>query len=341
MTDKIIGRIITPKEIFGSDNYTLTVEITNLTDTILNISSINPELIPGDIISAEESASTTELDDLEEQKRKLVRELDIQISKAYDEIYNTTSTIDIILAPFTLYVRFLSKAMSALTENTISQHESRPSWAYQALKINEWSDVEKLETEIINQLKDESFLKKAFLINKDKLQSCLDKISKAQTSTKASLNLETGITIQPKETLSFPFRCISPYRFSTKIFDIQFTISYKSTNLEIQGNYPIRDAVKIFSSTSAITFGSVTGSILGFAVKNTLINSFDWFDKTFWSTLIGSITLSIIFGISTAKSSDSKKIISVENFAGGLLIGALCALFSSKLISYLEHFIPQ
>ena len=342
MTDKIIGRLITPKEIFGSDNYTVTVEVTNLTDTVLNINSIDPELIPGDIISAEESASTTELDELEELKRKLVRELDLQVSKAYDTIYNKPTSLDIIFAPITIYARLISRLISTIDEKGITvRDESKPSWANQALKINEWSDVEKLEIEIINQLKEDAFLKKAFLINKDKLKNCLDKISLAQSSTTSNLNLDTTITIQPKETVSFPFRCVSPYRFSPKVFDIQFTIAYKSENLDIQGNYPIRDSIKVYTSSSAITFGSITGAILGFAVKNTLVNSFQWFDKTFWSTLIGSITLAIIFGIGTAKSSDSKKIISIENFAGGLLIGALCALFSNKLIGYLEHLIPQ
>lgn len=342
MTDKIIGRLFTPKEIYGSDNYTVTVEVTNLTDTVLNVTSIDPELIPGEIISAEESATTTELDELEELKRKLVRELDLQVSKAYDSIYNKPNSLDIIFAPITIYIRLISRLISTIDEKGITvRDESKPTWANQALKINEWTDVEKLEVEIINQLKEDSFLKKAYLINKDKLKNCLDKISAAQNSTNQNLNLDTAITIQPKETVSFPFRCVSPYRFSPKFYEIQFTISYKSENLDIQGNYPIRDNIKVHTSNSAITFGSITGAILGFAVKNTLVNSFTWFDKTFWSTLVGSITLAIIFSIGTAKSSDSKKIISIENFAGGLLIGALCALFSNKLIGYLEHLIPQ
>ncbi len=342
MTDKIIGRLITPKEIYGSDNYSVTVEVTNLTDTVLNISSIYPELIPGKIISAEESATTSELDELEELKRKLVRELDVQVSMAYESIYNKTTLFDIIFAPVTIYIRFITRLISSIDEKIITlRDESKPVWANQALKINEWTDVEKLEAEIINQLKEDSFLKKAFLINKDKLEKCLDKISAAQNSTNHNLNLDTTITIQPKETVSFPFRCISPYRFSPKFYEIQFTISYKSENLDIQGNYPIRDNIKIYTSNSAITIGSISGAILGFAVKHTLVNSFTWFDKTFWSTLIGSITLAIIFSIGIAKSSDSKKIISIENFAGGLLIGALCALFSNKLIGYLEYLIPQ
>lgn len=219
--------------------------------------------------------------------------------------------------------------------------DSRPVWASQALKVSEWSDVEKLETEIVSQIKDDLFLKKAFLINKEKLKNCLDKISEAKNSTKENLPLDTSTTIQSKETVTFPYRCVAPYVFSMKDYDIQFTISYKNEKSAVQGNYPVRETIKVLASKSAIVFGSITGALLGFSVKNTLVSSFEWFDKTFWSTLIGSITLAIIFGISTARSSESKKIITIENFAGGLLVGALCALFSAKLIGYLEKFIPQ
>lgn len=342
MTENLIGRLIVPKEVSGNTKYSIIVEITNLTEHVLNISSIYPELVPGEVISIEESSNSSELDELEELKRKLVRELDAQVIRAYDRIYNQHSYIDILLAPINLYSRLFSNLLSNLEGKSISiVDDSRPSWAYQALRINEWSDVEKLELEIITQLKEDSFLRKAFLIDKEKLKNCLEKISIAKNANASDLDLDTTITIQPKETVSFPFRCISPYRFSPNLYDIQFTVSYKSQNLVIQGNYPIRDNIRISTSPSAITWGGITGAILGFAVKNTLVSKFIWFDKQFWATLIGSIVLAIIISMGATKNADSKKIISIEHFAGGILIGALCAIFSDKLIMFLEKLIPQ
>lgn len=345
MTEYIIGRLYLPKELYGSDEYSISVELTNLSDSPLIISSISPELIPGEILSVDEATTTSEIDDLNELKRRLVKELELQVAKAYEHIYNKPSKWEIALFPILLYVRVFRRIMVPI--NSISEKgvfildDSKPSWATQALKVSEWTDVEKLETEIISQLKDDSFLKKAFLINKVKLRNCLDKISLAENSSTTNITLDYETTIQSKETVTFPYRCVAPYVYGLKSYDIQFTISYKNETLDIQGNYPIRDTTKVFASKSAIVFGSITGALLGFAVKNTIVNTFIWFDKQFWSSLVGSITLAIIFGIATARSSESKKIITVENFAGGLLIGALCALFSIKLIGYLEKFIPQ
>jgi hypothetical protein len=346
MTENIIGRLYFPKEIYGNDEYSITVEITNLSDSALIITSIAPELIPGEILSIDEANTTSEVDDLNDLKRRLVKELEIQVAKGYENIYNKSKSLDIILFPFSLYSRIFRLLLllpinNAGTKGIFILDDSKPAWASQALRVSEWSDVEKLEIEIISQLKDDSFLKKAFLINKEKLRNCLDKISQTENSTPKNMALDYEGTIQPKETVSFPYRCISPFVYGLKNYDIQFTVSYKNENLDVQGNYPIRDSTKVFASKSAIAFGAITGAILGFSVKNTLINTFVWFDKVFWSNLIGSITLAIIFGIATARSSESKKIITVENFAGGLLIGALCSLFSVKLISYLEKFIPQ
>lgn len=335
MKENITGRIFMPRELYGSDEYSITVEITNLTDSPITINSIVPELIPGKILFVEESEVTSEIDNFEEQKRKLVKELEMQVEEAYDIIYRKTKTPDKIFYTIIAVASLFSVSSEDITDN------SRPNWANQALKVNEWSDVEQLDSLLISKLDDDSFLKKAFAINKGKLRKCLDNILEMANTNEEHQTFDAGLIISPKDSITIPYRCVAPYVYSMKICDIHFSVFYKNEKLDIQGSYPVRESAKIFASKGAIVYGAIVGAVLGFAVKNTLVNSFVWFDKAFWSTLFGSITLAVIFGVSTARSAESKKILTVENFAGGILIGALCALFSTRLVEYLAKLIPS
>ena len=62
----------------------------------------------------------------------------------------------------------------------------------------------------------------------------------------------------------------------------------------------------------------------------------------FWGPLLGAIVLSWILATAIMKTDDAKKkFITIEDFTGGIFIGAIAGLFSEQIIEYLKTLIPS
>ena len=92
---------------------------------------------------------------------------------------------------------------------------------------------------------------------------------------------------------------------------------------------------------SRYLWGAVLGAVSGFVVKLAFVSSIPWFSTPFLIQLAGSVLLALIVAFATSKSPEKKKIITVEDFVGGFVIGAVSSLFSEQLISWLETLVPK
>src|SRR2546428_14148771 len=84
MPEAVKVAIRCPRALYGSEEYTATVEVSNIKETALSGVAVEPQLVPGIVISTQEAASSSEPEPLEDQRRTLVTELEEQMARAYE-----------------------------------------------------------------------------------------------------------------------------------------------------------------------------------------------------------------------------------------------------------------
>jgi hypothetical protein len=333
MPEKLKVLLRFPRLLFGSEEYSLVVEVTNLTDRVLTDLAVDRQLLPGVPLSVQENPSYSELDDLDNQKRQLVQELEALGEKAYErKRMRKMSAIEKLM----LFYTNIPLITASIVTKSSSSIISLPRWARQASRIKEWPDVERLEELLIADEPEDSFLRKVFLLDKEKLRECLARIAQVRDSGNQQTNLSDTISIQPGETISFSFRYRAPHLYRQRIFDTQVRVSYKDPSSSVSGNYSLGETVSFGPSYFSVPVGAAIGATVGFVVRAVFLAQSSWGLKNFGAQLLGSILLALVVACFTARSSDSKKIITVEDFLGGFIIGALAGLFSEKFLQFLN-----
>lgn len=332
---KIKVDISEDEQIFGSSTYSITVNITNISSKDISNLDIEPTLVLGKKLNYNYNIQELELSELEIKKKKLIKEMEWQIDKAYEKNrYSKKKLFDVS-----------TDILSALLDNAFTQYinlfnikkiiMSTPDYVNEAFRIDEFEDVEILERDFISTLKEESLIKKGFLINKIKLEKTLQKIESKNTE---NAKIDTGINLAASETISFPFKFRAPNLIRRKISEIQFKITYKDPDTDTIIYSSSGKKVTFSPSTFAVPTGCMLGSICGYFIKLILILS-KTLEQINYNTLIGSILLGLVVGLLTSKNNEKNKMITVEDFTGGFIIGALVGIFSDNFIEKLKLFI--
>ncbi|WP_019498359.1 hypothetical protein [Pseudanabaena sp. PCC 6802] len=213
MSEKARVTLLHPPNLFGSERYSLTVEIVNTSDNPLTDINVNAVLIPGKNLSYQEDKKFKESTKYELEISELLEEINLQVNEAYkilnahiDEKSANASTKNIgrIQTPIITMnikqrvnqdsntsklkriLRFLNSELiveeldflpvfkwesdSSYLRKLASKEPIIPIWAKTATRIEAWEDLESVQELLINQLPDDSFLKKSFFINKQKLK---------------------------------------------------------------------------------------------------------------------------------------------------------------------------
>jgi hypothetical protein len=344
LSPKLLATIRPDKDIIGGEIYTILVEISNESGIVIDNISAIPQIIPGALLAEREGPQNTELEELEAKKRQIVREMESQVSLAYErKIWRELSRWERVMAvlarnmstllpfiPLPFFLRDLagnfSKEFSVL---------SIPVWARQALRIEEWADIEQLEREIITYEEESSFLRRAFLLNKEKLCALIEKLDRLQINNKETDNLRDVYTIQPGESISFPFRAKAPVVFRIKDYSVQFLISYGDRQQNKTGTFSTNAIIRFYPSALTISIGVLIGAIGGLLVRVGMVQSQHWFTPSFWGNLVATIVLALAIAFITARTPDSKKPITAEDFIGGFILGVLSGIFSETIIQRL------
>ena len=328
--ERIKINIITPKTIFGNEEFTVIVEITNLMKQPIHNLMVDELIFPGTKSTLKENPNYSDLESLITYKNTIAREMESQIAKAYErQRLKDMTALERFTYIYTELFYTILIPRNFLKFYTISEI---PYLAKEACKIVDWEDVIRLEQEIINNESNNSFLKKMFLINKDKLKRCLECIAFQNKSRDiGKIELENSFKINPGETMAFPFKYKAPTLLKSKEFDVQFKISYIVECEAACHNQSTGEKVCINASPFSIPLGALLGAIAGYLIR-TINQSELRFNSSFWYNLIGSIILAIVFALITAKNSSAKRIITVEDFWGGIVSGAIAGMFSENLI---------
>lgn len=335
MSSKIKVALKISKELYGGQDYTIIVEVTNTSDKPLTSIEVDPQLIPGTILSQQETESYSELDELQERKRRLFREMEEQVATAYEQ--QRLRKLNIRQQVVLVYARMPDVIASMITRTRAKMFRV-PYWATEATRINDWDDIERLEKDFIENEKDDSLLRKSFLANKAKVESVIKRINANGTKNDQQGG---GTRLMSGDTISFSYLCRAPNLYRQKTLECQFRITYRDPETGKLGNVPSGESLSFYASAFAVPFGAVLGALAGFVVKVSFMSTLVWFSKDFWTQLLGSTLLATIIAFVTSRSPERKKLITVEDFVGGFVIGAMSAIFSGQLLDYLESLLPK
>ena len=316
-----------PEHITGSLEYSINVEITNISGKPINDLRVYNTLSVGKIALFEEDIGSNTLTELEDKKRRLIHELEKAIESAYAKNRrNKMNFIEqvafTIIEASDLYAALFSKRKSELTT---------PYWAEEALKIDEWDDVVKLENEIINLEPEDSFLRKAYALNKNKLSRVLGKLKEQEKVDSFS----KGVTLLEGSTISFPFKFQAPHCLNRKVLDTSFKTAYKIDESQLVHTRSQSKKLTIHPSAFSVPTGGMVGAAIGYCIKFAMTQ--DAAKSFSFATLAGCIGLGLVVSLLTSRKPEANKSISVEDLTGGLIIGVLSGLYSQQILEKLQN----
>ena len=322
-----------PDQISGSAPYTVSVTITNIGNSELSGVEAEPSLWAGRLLMAQAEVKDVEESELEARRRSIIKEMENQISEAYERqalkkltaVQKTAVLFGIILDG---YVRFFSRLASVKTAS---------SWTDQAFRIHDWQDVDNLEREIISSEEEDSRLRKAFLLDKEKLSRCIELLSKKAAQPN---EFEAGLSLATGSSVTFPFTGKAPNLLRRRSADIQFKVTYREGGSQKVTSESVSHRMTLAPSAFAVPTGGMIGAACGYGIRASLVGGGTAFNAESGWQLIGSILLGLVVSLLVSRKPDTYKAITAEDFLGGFLIGALSGLFSEALLEKLRLLIP-
>src|ERR1035441_7960017 len=314
MAEDIQIEVLAPEQLFGSTTLSLTVRITNLSPEELFSVSVEPVILPGRLVKIGRDDEDAPMLELQVTKRRLVEEMERQVRRAYERNrFRSMSPTE----RFTVGIRqALDVYTSIFVLGKFQSSRLVPSWATEALRIQEWEDVDRLEKDIISTEKDDSFLRKAFLINKDKLKRCFSQMEDYGKEGNPTDSLGLTDSLLPGASCSYPFTVKAPHALRSKQYDVQFRVTFRKGSQSKVLQRSVGRNVTLFSSAFAVPTGSMIGAACGYAIRSGIkttaaANATTAFS---WPQLGGSVLLGLVLALLTSRKAETKKLITVEDF---------------------------
>jgi hypothetical protein len=261
--------------------------------------------------------------------------LEEQVAVAYDR--QRWRKLNPLAQVIVLYSRLPELIAASFTKG--SQRLFRlPHWATEATRIENTDDIARLEREFIAEEKEDSLIKKSFMGDKEKVEHVLQSINERDSD--AGL-IDQGSRLLPGDTVSVSYRCRAPHLYRQKTLDCQYRVTYRELDGGKSGSVSAGETISFYASPFAVPLGAVLGAGAGFIVKTAFVAPTVWFSAPFWAQLAGGALLAIIVAFATSRSPEKKKVITVEDFVGGFVIGAVASLFTEQLLTWLETLVPK
>lgn len=342
MEDRLELSVTAPKDLRGGTAYTVVVHARNRSDEKLEYVSVEPQDFIGRPIDSGSSAPETESSVLQSERDALVHEMNKQVLEAFRrERHRSDSTIQ-KLARMASIINPIARLGAFTIE--LSDPTTPPNWATLALTIREYNDVKRLQDEIINKEPEDSFLRRAYQINKDKLLDVMTKIAEAEKTEKMLQNLQAKISIAPRESRSFPLKFVSPRFWRAASAPFKCQVHYQLEKSDIAGATSIQHELQFEPWAGAVPVGAALGSVMGTGVKLFLAyeeGNLTSLSAVHASGLAASFVLATLLAFILRRPQVGRKWITVEDLNGGVLVGTICGLYSSQVVEFLRQFVPK
>lgn len=320
------------EEIFGGEIYNIIVDVTNISNEVISNLDVKPTLICGKELINNISIKKIEISELLSRKRKIINEMECQARKIYiDEKLKSMTFIESL--NYHLEKNLSNHPILSKMNIWLGNYDNYDDkYINQALTIDDLEDAERLRKELDIEVKDkkDKMIIKAYNINYDKLKNIIDKMQKTN-------GLDRGMVLDAGQTISIPFRFKAPNCIREIKSEVQFKATYLDEEIDTQLAVYDDKKISILPSSFAVPLGSAVGSLFGFAVKFGLISeSLPQPQEIKFHTIIATVLLGIIIGLVTSRKDGKIKIITVEDFWSGLIIGSFVGLFSDTFIEKLK-----
>jgi len=331
MPDAVRIDLVIPNEIVGSAAYTVAVTVTNTGSSEVRGVQVQPQVLPGRLLTRQVEVRDSEESQLESRRWALIEEMEAQVAKAYRRQRLRGAGPEVRVS---LRVSFFDELRMLLSRPV---DERPPEWVSEAFTINEWEDVEVLEREIIAHEPEGSNIRKAFMIDKGKLQRCLAALAE---KTSQPVALDAGPGLAPGSSLTFPYVVKAPHLFRRREVDLQFRLTYRETDTNRLTSQAIGRRVTMYPSPVAVPFGGVVGGMCGHTIRLALQHSGAPTTFTFEPiTFVGATLLGLVIALLTSRKPESYKVITAEDFVGGFLIGAIVGLFANEALERMRSLV--
>lgn len=347
MAERLRVAIQAPKAVYSGQVFAINVEVTNTGRTPVVIHSVTPQVIPGVLLPLQEKWEITELDELEQRKQTLVQEMEYQLAIAYSELERKEirqekslwrRVAEVLQALVT--GMWVVRLMNLVVIEVAPQRGEVPEWAKESARIEEWEDVLRAEKDVISDLPDHSRIRKAFLVDKQKLDSCLQDIATKTASKAADVSLERTVTIDPGDTSVVPFRCRARNSYRREENDVCFQVKWADAKAAKWGAYTRSFSLEVVPSSRIISIGACLGAVAGVLVRYSFVEG----PKTIGTGVLqafGAVALAVLFAAALVRKPDLPKPFAIEDFLGGVLVGGLAGIYSDEILRWLKGILPK
>lgn len=327
MSKEIQVQLMIPNDVCGSQAYTVTLRVTNVSRNDISALVASPIVLAGFLIDVRPALDQSEVDELKNIRKNLIKEIEGQIEAIYArQKFKALTPIERFISLFIEASDFYASAFMR-TKYSIGI----PSWAQQTLRIHDITDVGRLEKEFMQSEPDDSPIKKVFLISKEKLYECQKKIN-AKTDMDANKFVDDGDKLPPGASISYPFKIKAPHRLRASDELLEFSVKYKTSEGELLGCITVSERINLRASEFAVPTASIFGALCGYLIKVGLVST----SSFAYSELASSCILGLVFSLMVSRRQGLGKSISVEDAVGGFIVGALAGTFSAQILARIE-----
>src|SRR5439155_13158240 len=111
------------------------------------------------------------------------------------------------------------------------------------------------------------------MIDKQKLETCLQDIAAKSQSSARDITLERTVIIDPGETTPFTYRCRARHTFRRESSDIKFEVRWEDEKGGKSGRSHVHVGVETVPATTIVSAGAAVGALSGVVVRWAFVSS--------------------------------------------------------------------
>jgi hypothetical protein len=340
MSDKVKLTIHQPENPLGGSVYVVVVEVTNVGEAPLSHVVVEPQSFAGKLIQGKDESHDDDADWLDQQRNELVQHMSEQAKDAYTNSLRRTRPLLYRLKQVVYQAMEMTFTMATpMGSVSVTPRPLIPRHMKKAFEIREWDDVQRVEMEFIELEPDGSLCRKAFRAYKEQLGRVMEELRETRQEEVMIQLLEMDVGIPAGGTRSFPFTMRAPWFLRRASTAFQVQSQFRVGEGPSVGVVNARSKIEFGAWSLSVPLGAIAGSALGLLIRWFLVNGVDLSSLTaqaFWTDALAGAAISLVAALFMRRTDQGRKLISVEDFGGGVLVGAVATIYSEQILELLK-----